>query len=288
MSFFWSCIVGHEIDFRYETGATIKRLVWLTDLHVDAFGKDQYRSFYQMVAAEDPDIVLVGGDISNGIASLTHLANLAAFINKQFYFVLGNHDFYYGSIAQTRIQAYELTRFNPKVHYLTNDGIVSLTRHTALIGHDGWSDALAGDYMNSEVMLNDYRLIEEFRNLSKVERKQKLHDLGDEAARYLKRQLLKALKTHERVVLLTHVPPFEEAALMDGVACDANWSPHFVGKAAGDALKGVMQHHPKKQLLILCGHCHSTQDIHILPNLRVVTGQSELGMPDIQGLIFVS
>ena len=166
-----------------------------------------------MVAAEEPDLVLVGGDISNGIASLTHLANLAAFINKQFYFVLGNHDFYYGSIAQTRIQAYELTLFNPKVHYLTNNGIISLTKHTALIGHDGWSDALAGDYMNSEVMLNDYRLIEEFRQLNKIERKQKLHDLGDEAARYLKRQLLKALKTHERVVLLTQCPLLKKRPL---------------------------------------------------------------------------
>ncbi len=281
-------VMTHEINFRDDSGASIRRLIWLTDLHLDAIDKAQYRMFHELIASHEPDLVLIGGDISNGTASLMHLANLEKLIDKQFYFVLGNHDFYYGSIAQTRRMAHALTKSNSKIQYLTDNGIIQLSKHTALIGHDGWSDARAGDFLNSDIMLNDYYLIEELKRLNQEERMLKLHELGTEAAGFLKKQLIKAFKIYTHVVLLTHVPPFEEACLFDGKPSDANWSPHFVGKATGEALKDVMQHHPEKQLLVLCGHSHHSQDIFILPNLHVVTGQSELGLPDIQGLIFVN
>lgn len=280
--------MNDEIDFLSPKGGTIKRLVWATDLHLDAVDKVQYRMFFDLVSAYTPDIVLIGGDISNGEASLIHLNNLSKLIPKQFYFVLGNHDFYHGSIVKIRAQAKELTREIPALHYLTDNGIIALSETTALIGHDGWSDGRAGDFLNSTVMLNDYLLIDELKRLTQEERLQKLNQLGSEAANFLKQQLSAALKTYERVVLLTHVPPFVEACLYDGVPCDANWAPHFVGQATGTVLETLMKQHPDQQLLVLCGHSHTGQDIHILPNLRVVTGHSELGLPNIQGVIYVN
>lgn len=278
----------HEIDFRSDNGGPIKRLIWLTDLHLDAKDKAQYRYFFELVMAQEPDSILIGGDISNGIASLNHLTQLHALIQKQFYFVLGNHDFYYGSIAQIREEARYLTVENPQLHYLTGDGIIPLSECTALIGHDSWADARAGDFMNSDVMLNDYFLIEELKRLNQEERKQKLGEMGSEAAETLKRQLVEAFGNYERVILLTHVPPFVEACLIEGHPCDANSAPHFVSVAVGEALREVMAGVPAKELLVLCGHCHCAQDVNIMPNLRVVTGQSDLGLPDIQGLIFVN
>lgn len=280
--------MGHEVDFRNEEGGPIKRLIWSTDLHFDAADRSQYQLFFDLVNAHEPDFVLIGGDISNGVTSLTHLNNLAKVIDKQFYFVFGNHDFYYGSILEIRNEAKKLTREVPRLHYLTDNGIIALSEQTALIGHDGWSDGRCGDFLNSDVLLNDYLLIEELKRLNHEERLQKLNELGTEAAEFLKKQLKTALETYERVVLLTHVPPFEESCLYEGLPADGNWTPHFVGKATGDAIEAVMKLHPNKQLLVLCGHSHWGQDIQILPNLRVVTGHSELGIPNVQGLIFIN
>ena len=280
--------MSHEIDFRGEDGERVKRLVWATDLHFDAADRAHFNLFFDLFRAHEPDLVLIGGDISNGVTSLNYLANLAKHINKPFYFVLGNHDFYYGSIGEIRKEARELTAESPSTYYLTDGGIIPLTQHTALIGHDGWSDARAGDFIHSDIMLNDYFLIDELKRLNHEERQLKLHELGDEAAIYLKSQLVKALETYDRIVLLTHVPPFEEACLYEGSPADSNWTPHFVGKAAGEAIEEVMKANADKQLLVLCGHSHSGQDVHILPNLRVVTGQAELGVPNVQGLIFIN
>lgn len=277
-----------EIDFRNENGGPIKRLIWSTDLHFDAADRAQYRTYFDLIKVNEPDFVLIGGDVSNGATSLIHLTNLAKLIEKPFYFVLGNHDFYYGSIAAIRSDAQKLTIDIPRIQYLTGNGIFALSEKTALIGHDGWSDARAGDYHHSDVMLNDYFLIDELKRLNNEERFVKLHELGAEAADYLKKQLEKALESYERVVLLTHVPPFVESCLYEGLPADSNWTPHFVGKATGEAIKEVMKNHLDKELLVLCGHSHWRQDVEILPNLRVVTGHSVLGIPNVQGLILIN
>lgn len=280
--------MGHEIDFRNENGGLIKRLTWSTDLHFDAADHAQFQIFFELIIAHEPDFVLIGGDISNGISSLTYLANLANVIDKPFYFVFGNHDYYYGSIALMRKAAKKMMEEMPQLHYLTDNGIIALSEKTALIGHDGWSDARAGDFLNSDVMLNDYFLIDELKRLTHEERRVKLNELGDEAAQFLKKQLTEALKNYERVVLLTHVPPFEESCLYEGVPAEGNWTPHFVGKATGDVLEAIMKQHPEKHLLVLCGHSHWGHEIQILPNLRVLTGHAELGIPNVQGLILIN
>jgi 3',5'-cyclic-AMP phosphodiesterase len=277
-----------EVDFRCEDGGLIKRLLWATDLHLDASSKTQYRLFFELFAAHDPDSILIGGDISNGIASFSHLQQLYKFIRKPIYFVLGNHDFYYGSITKTRALAHKLSDEQPEIHYLTDGGVVPLSAKTALIGHDGWSDARVGDFLNSPVMLNDYFLIEELKNIKPEERLYKLNQLGLEAADYAYNQLTIAFEKYERVILLTHVPPFEESCLYEGLPSNPEWSPHFVGQAMGEALEDLMSRYPLKQLLVLCGHSHWGQDIHILPNLRVITGHSEVGIPSIQGVIFAN
>ena len=277
-----------EIDFRNEDGGPVKRLVWSTDLHFDAADRSQYLLYFDLIRSIEPDFILIGGDISNGVNSLGHLTNLTKLIAAPCFFVLGNHDYYYGSIEAIRNEAKMLTEKFSSVQYLTGRGIIALSEQTALIGHDGWGDAGAGDYFKSEIMLNDYLLIEELKHLNSDERFAKLQELGKEAADYLKKELLEVVKNYERVIILTHVPPFEESCLYEGVAAEGNWTPHFVCKASGVAIKEVMKNNPEKQLLILCGHSHWRQDVQILPNLRVVTGHSTLGIPNVQGLILIN
>lgn len=281
--------MAYEIDFRNENGGSIKRLVWSTDLHLDAAERSQYDLYFDLLVAHEPDIVLIGGDISNGIISFTHLQNIAKRVDKDIYFVLGNHDFYYGSISAIRNDAKNIG-FNgsSSLHYLTDGAIIELSEQTALIGHDGWSDAYAGDFINSDVLLNDYFLIDELKKLTHEERFLKLHELGEEAAAFLKKQLLAALQKYDRVLLLLHVPPFVEASFYEGQPGDDHWLPHFVNVASGKVLEEIMKENPNKELLVLCGHTHWGHDCQILPNLRVITGHSELGIPNVQGLIYVN
>jgi predicted phosphohydrolase len=61
---------------------------------------------------------------------------------KPIYFVLGNHDYYGGSIDGTRTVARRLSGY---LRWLHSAGIVQLHRETALVGHEGWYDAQYGD-----------------------------------------------------------------------------------------------------------------------------------------------
>ena len=112
--------------------------------------------------------------------------------------------------------------------------------------------------------------------------------MGEEAAESLRTVIRKALPKFERVIVLTHTPPFRESCLYNGEVCNENWAPHFVSKAVGDMLLEEVPKHPDKEVLVLCGHSHHTADKEILPNLRVLTGHSDLGDPSIQGIIEIA
>ncbi|MGA8164164.1 MAG: metallophosphoesterase [Waddliaceae bacterium] len=259
--------------------------MWLTDLHLDAAKDERINTFFQELIEQNPDAILIGGDISNGVNFLVYLKKLTKLFQRSLYFVLGNHDFYYSSITKIRQMARRACDEWKQIHYLTGSGVVELTPGTALIGHDGWADGRAGNFLDSTIILHDYLLIDELKNLTPAERQKVLNRLGNEAAEELRSVLLKALEDYERVLVLTHPPPFRESCMYKGKVCDENWAPHFVCQSIGDMLKEVLVHFPTKQVLVLCGHSHHTADQSPLPNLRVLTGHCELGHPSRQGMI---
>ncbi len=136
-------------------------------------------------------------------------------------------------------------------------------------------------------MLNDYYLIQEFMDLAPLHRFAKLNELGDDAAHYLKHQLLSAVARFPNLILLTHVPPFKEACWFEGRISDDDFLPHFTCSAVGDVLIAVMQAHPECRLMVLCGHTHGEGEATILPNLLVKTGGAEYGKPRLNELIVV-
>ena len=234
-----------------------------------------------------PDVIMIGGDTSNGYKALNYILSIAHTTEKKVYFVLGNHEFYHGSISQTRKLAFQAAADHEGLHYLTKEKIIGLNSTTALIGHDGWCDARAGDFMHSTISLHDYTLIKELKNLSKNKLKVKLHQLGTQAALNIQKKLETAFKTYSNVIILTHTPPFQASCVYDKHISDDNWAPHFVCKAIGDMLLEVMSAHPEKQVMVFCGHAHQMTDISLLPNLRVMVGESILGAPRIQALISI-
>ena len=258
------------------------RAVWLSDLHLDCVSPDAALACWDAVAQQAADWVLIGGDVGQAENVVPLLRQVAAVLDLPVAFVLGNHDYYRGSIDSVRAEVREACRHEPRLRYLSDSPPISLSERVALVGHDGWGDARAGDYATSEVLLNDYFLIEELARISREERRLRLNALGDEAAAHARRVLPQALATHEEAIFLTHVPPFREACWHEGQLSDDNWAPHFCCLALGAALREVMGSFPHRQLTVLCGHTHGRGEAEILPNLKVLTAGAEYGQPGIE------
>ena len=237
---------------------------------------------------------MVTGDIAESNILCSTLRELAELTVRPIYFVLGNHDFYRGSVFSTRRMVGYLVSDNKGLVYLNQAGVVELTPHTALVGHDGWADGRLGDMEGSDVILNDSLLIDELKHwrdqntLDKPALRRALETLGDEAAAYLKGVLAVAASKYPQVIVATHVPPFREAAWYQGRPSADDFLPYFSSKAVGDVLLEAAQAHPSSQFLVLCGHTHGGGEFQVLENLHVLTGPAEYGKPVVQRIIDVT
>ncbi len=278
------------------------RAAWLTDIHLNFVTRERVADLAESICRLDVDSVLIGGDIGEADNFAGHLVSLAERVARPMFFVLGNHDYYRGSIAKVRETARRLSRSDRGLTWLPDADFVELAAGTALVGHDGWADGRAKNFLTSDIRLNDYRLIDELRAGHAVDRESlrpdgiencdlkrqlllKLNALGDEAAAHFARVLPLAVDRTRHIVVLTHVPPFREACWHDGRLSDDNWAPHFTCLAVGEVLREFMQRHTQHQMTVLCGHTHSGGRAQILENLTVLTGAAEYGAPDIQQVL---
>lgn len=257
------------------------RIVWLTDIHLNFVADRAADLFLQNVAETDADVVLISGDIAEAHNVRDYLERIDDALGRPVYFVLGNHDFYFSSITRVRANIETLCNERPNLTYLSAAAPIELTPNVGLVGHDGWADGRVGDYHNSPVMLNDYRLIDELSGMSKRERGEVLMRLGDEAAAYIRGVLPKALERFSEVYLVTHVPPLREACWHEGRLSDDDWAPHFACQAMGDAILEVMSDHLDKKLTVLCGHTHGSGETRPLDNVLILTGGAEYRRPSI-------
>ena len=267
-----------------------KRVAWMTDIHVNFLNEERVRAFHEQITAASPEVVLIGGDIAEADTLVHDLIAMHEAIDVPIYFVLGNHDYYRGSIEGVRQSMRQLTASSPGLQWLPACGPVKLGEDVALVGHGGWGDARLGNFDRSDVksFLSDHALIRELRriDLTDVELKSKLMGLGDDAAGSL-RKALTGVSAYRKIIVLTHVPPFRESCWHEGAISNDDWLPHFTCKAVGDVLHDVATSNPGQEFLVLCGHTHSGGDTKILPNLEVRTGAADYGRPDIQDVIEV-
>ena len=258
------------------------KLAWLTDIHLNFVPPNRFGDLMGAILSHEPDVVVISGDIGESSTTVYYLQRMAQRLQKPIYFVLGNHDFYRGSFETVNANIRVACGQNPGLVWLNDAGVVELAPGVALIGHDSWADGRLGDYETSEVMLNDYVLIDEFADLDKVARLHLLNQRGDVAAEYFNQLLPQALADYDMVYLVTHVPPFAQSCVYEGQPTNADHLPHFACKAVGDVLIEMMQAHPQKQLIVLCGHTHYAARVEILPNLLAITGAAEYGKPRVE------
>ncbi|MCK5299983.1 MAG: metallophosphoesterase [Candidatus Aenigmarchaeota archaeon] len=264
-----------------------KKIAWTTDLHLNFLRNQDLEKFINQINKISPDILLIGGDIAEAPNITHYLKRLEQSLDSKIYFVLGNHDFYNGSLSKVRKEMHKLSSISNKLFFLDDIPYIELTKDVALVGHSSWADGRLGNYDKSQVMLNDYILIKEFKGLTKAQRLQKLHELGDDAAAQLKENIETALKHYNKLICLTHVPPFKESCWHEGKISDDNYLPHFTCKAVGDTIRSIMESRPDSYLTILCGHTHSSGRAKILKNLEVITGSAEYGQSKIQQMIYL-
>ena len=165
--------------------APVRRLAWATDIHLNFLSASALTAFCETLAQTPAGAFVVTGDIAEAPSLERILRTMANAVERPFYFVLGNHDAYRGSIADVRARTRALCAESRWLRWLPTASIVELSPTTALVGTDGWADGRLGDYHQSPVMLNDFALIQELAFLGKRARLRVLKRLGDEAAAYL-------------------------------------------------------------------------------------------------------
>lgn len=267
------------------------QLAWMTDIHLNFVGTQHIEAFLNRVQTLSVDAVLITGDIGEASSMGDYLQRIAAHLKRPIYFILGNHDYYYGSIANVRAQARRLSQTNPLLHWLPEVGVIPLSDHGALVGHGGWADGGYGNFLASPVVLNDYKLIAELALLpDRPALLGALQRLGNAGAQTLRKHLQQALAQYPRVLVALHAPPFQETCWHEGRTPDDSdpYLPHFTCKACGDVLRELATTHPDKELLVLCGHTHGSGDVQVLPNLRVITGGAVYEHPVVQRVLRIS
>jgi 3',5'-cyclic-AMP phosphodiesterase len=261
------------------------RLLWITDPHLNC--NNPYggpRGFGQEVAANDEfDAVLMTGDIAEAGSLRTCVASFHAGAGKPLYFILGNHDYYGGSFAGVHEDVAGWAVGD--LHWITRSGVISIGEGVNLCGIEGWYDGRAGDLARSNVRLNDFRHILDFARLHPARGYEVMRETAAVMTRLVEPTLRSAAGDARKVVFATHVPPFPGATWHLGKVSDYHWQPWMCNVTMGEMLVCVADDFPGVEFLVLCGHTHSRGEYIARPNLRVLSGRSEYGLPQVSGVL---
>lgn len=262
-----------------------KRIVWVTDIHLNFLRKESKLTYFKQIKAKNPHFVLITGDISESRTLIPDLKLMYSVIKKPMYFVLGNHDYYEGSIEQTALDvksAFSHDQERGIYHLPTNQLLID---STAVIGVDNWYDTKSG--IPGYVTLSDFMYITEYREAKSLQKQ--IIKQANKANKHLKQQLteITANKDINRVIIALHVPPFVELSTYGGKRSDDYFLPYFSSKSTGEVILSFAKKHKKIKFEVYCGHTHSAVDYTKLDNLKCYCGASEYYSPLINGIIEV-
>lgn len=278
------------------------KYAWCSDIHLDHLINElQIEEFANQLINDNPAGIFVTGDISNAKQLVYHLSVLERNTQRPTYFVLGNHDYYGGSIDDVRKSMRELSNISPFLKYMPTLPYLGLSPTTALVGHDGWYDALNGDWQKSRFIMSDWGYIHDFVPHSGGPR---FLDVGNVAAKgaivSLSRKLAhagvmhvmegikSAVRYHKNVIVLTHFPPFAESHIHEGKVGDDYAQPWFTSKLMGDMMLDAARAYPNVNFTVLSGHTHGKYDGEFGKNLRVHVAGAEYGQPRLASMIEVA
>lgn len=263
------------------------KLVWLSDIHLDIAYSGASNTFIELTLGDDRvNGAIVTGDISNGQSLRQHLTELGSVFDVV-YVVLGNHDYYHRSIRSVREGMAWLQWENPRIVWLPDSDGIRFANGAVLLGHDGWADGTAGNgIIDSPARLNDEVLIEEQAACAdRGELATLVKALADEGTAYLKNRLQRLGEDVHNVIVATHVPPFEEAALYQGKQTDDDYLPHFTNPGLGEMLIEHIKEHPGRKITVLSGHTHHQSFLQPHPQIDVHVAHAEYRDPKAAGIV---
>lgn len=260
--------------------------LWYTDTHFKPWTRHKVIS---CILKEKPKAIFLTGDISYGPTLIWDLEVLAKKTKVPIYFVLGNHDYHFSNIASVHSKIRKLCSKYSNLIWMTESGVVSLNKDTALIGGEGWYDIRIGNPKFIKFTF-DWFMTSDFKKLPTMEdRFTAFRKLADESAAKLPILLETALQTNKTVYLLTHFPPWEAAHRAEGTWMEEFWLPYNVNLALGKALEEVMARHLDKKLIVLAGHTHTDCWIHVSDNLECRVNKAKYtGVPRNEERIYIS
>jgi predicted MPP superfamily phosphohydrolase len=262
----------------------VESLTWLTDPHLELCSYQTRHQLYDSINQAAGEIVIITGDLSAGSHRLAQYTELAEQIKKPVYFVLGNHDRYGTTFANTERVVERVTgRFSHMVR-LNGSQIIPLNNSVALIGVDGWADGLGGEGPETKARINDFYQILDFATDPEPRVFREMKERAGKDSRALRPSLIRALKQYQMIIVATHVPPYEGAAWHEGCPSSPAYQPFFSSPTMGKMIKAAVADHPGKSVLVLCGHTHSS-GTYCDGNVLVLTAGARYGFPEISKTI---
>ncbi len=253
----------------------MKRYVWYSDTHLNLsvlpFMK---RRFINRLNNAGADGVFISGDISMGLSLESDLRFLTKHFNGPIYFVLGNHDYHFRHIDSVHADVRRLCYKFPNLHWLTDDPVTTLAEDVALIGTEGWYDAVNG---NPSLLrwTSDWALTFDFLHMDNMdERIQCWRKMAQDSAELIAERLEKALEDHKTVYVMTHFPPWKEATRAQGTILEKYWLPYNANVAMGEAIERVMDGRKKKRVIVLAGHTHTPCHIRVTNSVQCMVARA--------------
>lgn len=265
------------------------KYLWYSDTHFNLTFPWTRHAFVERVKDEKPDGLILTGDISCGLT----IGNILTFLAKELenfpiYFVLGNHDYYGASFAESEKIVSKITQKYNNLIWLTQHDKVAVNEGVAFIGDEGWYDARLGD-ANFLAYNLDWIMVSDFRNFKSFEAKKEYGEaLADASTARLKTKLLHALESNHTIYILTHMPPWAETCRGAGTELAEFWLPYNINSGLGKMIETVMQEHPNQTAVVLSGHTHIPAILHVAHNIEcLVQGGKYLGSPAEHNCVFI-
>lgn len=279
------------------------KYAWASDIHLDFLRNDEQKivKFTESLVKDNPTGIILTGDISTAKQLTYHLSIMERVAQRPIYFVLGNHDYYYGSIDEVRKNMHELSNISPFLKHLSTTPYVQLTPSTALVGCDGWYDCQHGDWKNSTFSMSDWQIIHDFLQVSggntgmyggggfnKGAIVSLARKLAHQSVQHIHDGIKAAAKYATSIIVATHVPPFKEAHVYNGRTADDNAQPWYTNKLLGDMLLDAAKAYPKIRFTCVAGHTHGRVKWQASSNLYCYVAGANYGKPALEQLIEVS
>ncbi len=219
------------LEIEQTTPAPQQSIMWVTDPHLTQANQS---GLFNAIKNKKHKAIFITGDISNDNL-ITSLKYLSTATPSPIYFILGNSDTNYGHSTQdVRKKLKNLCAEVSNLHYL-HDDVTYLDptplckEKVALIGFDGYADS--------------------WEDITQL-RENDLEKLTQNIETAIKKNCAK-------IVILSHVPPFQSDCLYQGKPTTPQFAPHYSSTQFADLLLQFANKYQHITFVVYAGHTHN-------------------------------